>query len=84
MKQRYTSMEYQISLIEEVNKINVMEDLQLAVSSKFFYGWSELEDLSTQIPTQCNIKGDCKIVLLMMRFNLLEDSVNMMPKTSST
>ncbi|KAG5631191.1 hypothetical protein H5410_002908 [Solanum commersonii] len=52
---------------------------------KFSYGWPDLEDLRNQIPKQCKIKGECKIGLLrhrhiLMRFNLMEDFVNILSK----
>lgn len=68
---------------EEVAKMNIIEDLQLAVIGKISYHWSDLEDIRKQIPTQCNIKGDCKISPLrnkhtLMIFNQMEDYVNML------
>lgn len=71
---------------EEVDRMNIIENLQYAVVGKFSYGWPELEDLRFQIPKQCNIKGECKIGLLrnrhiLMRFTLQEDFINMMSKS---
>ncbi|KAH0712179.1 hypothetical protein KY285_007785 [Solanum tuberosum] len=34
---------------EEVEKLNIMENLQLAVVGKFSYGWPELEELRIQM-----------------------------------
>ncbi|KAH0669203.1 hypothetical protein KY285_023362 [Solanum tuberosum] len=56
---------------EEVNRMNILEDLQYAVIGKFSYGWPELEELRTIIPRQCNIKGECKIGLLRNRHVLI-------------
>lgn len=58
------------------------------VIRKFSYVWPELEDLWNQIPNQCNVKYDCKIELLrnhhiFLRFNLVEEFVNMMLKSST-
>lgn len=52
---------------EEVNKMNILEDLQYAVIGKISYGWPKLEELRTIIPRQRNIKGECKIGLLRNR-----------------
>ncbi|KAM3287829.1 hypothetical protein P3S67_021259 [Capsicum chacoense] len=65
--------------------MNVLENLQLAIIGKFLYGWPQLEDLSVKILRQCKIKDECKISLLqhrhiLMRFNLMEDYVNMLSK----
>lgn len=49
---------------EEVDRMNVIEELQFAVVGKLSYGWSGLDDLRIQLPKQLNIKGDCKISLL--------------------
>ncbi|KAG5576187.1 hypothetical protein H5410_056321 [Solanum commersonii] len=73
---------------EEVEKMNIMENLQLAVVGKFSYGWPELEELRIQIPKQCGIKGDCRIGLLrnrhiLIRLNRMEDFVNIMAKNES-
>ncbi|WMV08623.1 hypothetical protein MTR67_002008 [Solanum verrucosum] len=70
---------------EEVEKMNIMENLQLAIVGKFSYGWPELEELRIQIPKQCGIKGDCRIGLLrnrhiLIRLNRMEDFVNIMAK----
>lgn len=43
---------------EEVQKMNIMENIQYTVVGKFSYGWPELEDLRVHIPKQCNIKGE--------------------------
>lgn len=43
---------------EEVHKMNIIENLQYAVIGKFSYGWPSLEELRSQIPKQCNIKGE--------------------------
>lgn len=72
---------------EEVDRMNTIENLQYTVVGKFSYGWPELEDLRTQIPKQCHVKGECKIDLLrnrhiLMRFSLMEDFVNMMAKNA--
>lgn len=52
---------------EEVKRMNTIENLQYAVIGKFSYGWPEMDDLRTQIPKQCNVKGGCKIGLLRNR-----------------
>ncbi|WMV29038.1 hypothetical protein MTR67_022423 [Solanum verrucosum] len=56
---------------EEVNRMNILKDLQYAVIGKFSYGWPELKELRTIIPRQCNIKGECKIRLLRNRHDLI-------------
>lgn len=53
---------------DEVNKMNAIKDLQLAVIRKFSYGWLELEDLQIQIPKQYHIKGESKIGLLRQAY----------------
>lgn len=58
----------------------------MAVNDKFSYGWSELEQLGTLIPKLINVKGYCKIGVLrnrhiLIRFNLIEDFVNIMAKS---
>lgn len=68
---------------EEVDRMNVIENLQYAVIGKFSYGWPDMEDLRIQIPKQLNVKGDCTIGLLRNRhilitFDLFEDSVSTM------
>ncbi|KAG5599716.1 hypothetical protein H5410_031086 [Solanum commersonii] len=70
---------------EEVKKMNIMENLQLAVDGKFSYGLPELEELRIQIPKQCGIKGDYRIGILtnrhiLIRLNRMEDFVNNMAK----
>lgn len=70
---------------EEVDKMNILEELQFEIIGKFSYGWLEIEDLRNQIPKQCNIKGDCKTGLLrnrhtLMRFSQVEDYVNILYK----
>lgn len=47
---------------EEVDRMNIIEELQYAVIEKFSYGRPVLDDLYIQIPKQLNIKGDCRIV----------------------
>lgn len=71
---------------EEVDRINVTEELQYAIIGKFSYGWTELEDLGIQIPKQLKVKGDCRIGFLrnhhiLMRFNLIEDFVNVVSRS---
>ncbi|KAK4727146.1 hypothetical protein R3W88_032063 [Solanum pinnatisectum] len=41
----------------EVSKMNTIENLQHAIVGKFSYGWPDLDELRTSIPSQCNIKG---------------------------
>jgi len=71
---------------EEVDRMNILEDLQYAVIGKFSYGWPELEELRTILPHQCNIKGECKIGLLRNRHILIRldqkaDFINLMSKS---
>lgn len=71
----------------EVNRMNIIENLNYAVVGKFSYGWPELAELREQIPKQCGIKGECKIGFLrnkhiLMRFSLFEDFVNIMAKNA--
>ncbi|KAH0644843.1 hypothetical protein KY284_032727 [Solanum tuberosum] len=71
---------------EEVDRMNILEDLQYAVIGKFSYGWPELEELRTILPHQCNIKGECKIGLLRNRHILIildqkADFINLMSKS---
>lgn len=70
----------------EGRRMNIIENLQYAVISKFSYGWLELEDLCKQIPKQCGIKGECLIGLLrnrhiLMRFELIEEFLNIITKS---
>ncbi|KAG5610931.1 hypothetical protein H5410_022212 [Solanum commersonii] len=72
---------------EEVNRMNVLENLQFAVIGKFSCGWPELDDLKVQIPKQLHIKGDCTIDLLSNRHLLIilsqmEDFINIMSKNT--
>lgn len=72
---------------DELDRMNIIENLQYAVVGKFSYGWTKIEELRTLIPKQCKIKGKCKIGLLrnrhiLIRFSLQEDFINMMSKTS--
>ncbi|XP_060182956.1 uncharacterized protein LOC132612899 [Lycium barbarum] len=72
---------------EKVDRMNIIEKLQYVVVGKFSYGWPELEELRTQIPLQCGIKGDCCIDLFrnrrfLMRFERFEDYLQMMAKTA--
>lgn len=65
------------SMEAEAKRMNRLEDLQYAVVDKFSYGWPKLE-LRRNIPTQCGIKGDVRIVLLrhkyvLIRCELVED-----------
>ncbi|WMV25600.1 hypothetical protein MTR67_018985 [Solanum verrucosum] len=73
---------------EEVNRMNVIENLQFAVIGKFSYGWPELDDLRVQIPKQLQIKGDCNIGLLRNRHILIilsqmKDFINIMSKNTN-
>ncbi|KAG5630600.1 hypothetical protein H5410_002317 [Solanum commersonii] len=70
----------------EVDRMNVIEELQYAIIGKFSYGWPDLEDLCIQIPKQLKVKGDCRIGFLrnrhiLMRFNLIEEFVNVVSKS---
>ncbi|KAG5602026.1 hypothetical protein H5410_033396 [Solanum commersonii] len=70
---------------KEVDRMNIIENLQYAVVGKFSYGWPDLDELRIQISKQCNVKGDCKIELLrkrhiLIRFTRDEDFINMMSK----
>lgn len=58
---------------EEVDRMNVIENLQYAIIGKFSYGWPDLDDLRMQIPEQLKIIGDCSIGLLRNRhINLIK------------
>ncbi|KAM3221779.1 hypothetical protein P3L10_021049 [Capsicum annuum] len=63
---------------EEVDRMNVLENLQYAVIGKFSYGWPVIDDLRMQIPKQLNVKGRCNIGFLRNRHILIrfEDFVN--------
>ncbi|KAF3650075.1 hypothetical protein FXO37_18618 [Capsicum annuum] len=72
---------------QEVNRMNIIENLQYAIIGKFSYSWSELSELRDLIPKQCGIKGECKIGFLrnrhiLMRFDLEEDFINIMSKNA--
>ncbi|KAF3685426.1 hypothetical protein FXO37_00637 [Capsicum annuum] len=72
---------------EEVFNMNILEELQYAIVGKFSYGWPELDELRTQIPKQCHIKGECKIGLLwnrhiLIRLSHMEDFVNLLSKSA--
>ncbi|MCD7462247.1 hypothetical protein HAX54_048124 [Datura stramonium] len=69
----------------KVTRMNIMENLQYAVVGKFSYRWPKIDELRC-VPTQCGIKGDCRIGVLrnrhiLIRFALVEDFVNLMAKT---
>ncbi|KAG5575476.1 hypothetical protein H5410_055610 [Solanum commersonii] len=58
---------------EEVDRMNVIENLQYGIIGKFSYGWPDLDDLRMQIPKQLKIIGDCSIGLLRNRhINLIK------------
>lgn len=42
---------------KEVNKMNIIEDLQLAIIEKFSYGWMKLDDLRNQIQNNATLGG---------------------------
>lgn len=63
----------------------INESLQFVVVEKFSYGWLKIQDLRKLIPTQCELKGECKIGLLinrhiLIRASLLEDYVHLFLK----
>ncbi|KAG5610698.1 hypothetical protein H5410_021979 [Solanum commersonii] len=47
---------------EEVERMNLIEDLQFAVIGKFTYEWSDLEELRKIIPQQREIRGGSSAV----------------------
>ncbi|KAG5630299.1 hypothetical protein H5410_002016 [Solanum commersonii] len=53
--------------VEEVDRMNIIENLQYAVIGKFSYGWPKIEEVRIHIPKQCNVKGECKIGSLWNR-----------------
>lgn len=55
----------------EVTRMNRIELLQYAIVGKFTQGWPDLKDLRKNLPTQCGIKGHCKIGLLRYRHILI-------------
>lgn len=68
---------------KEVERMNIIKNLQYAVIGKFSNEWPELEDLLLAIPTKCNVKGECTIGLIRNRHVLFrlenqEDIVNLM------
>lgn len=52
---------------EEVDRMNVIENLQYAIIGKFSYGWPDLVDFSMQIPKQLKVIGDSSIGLFRNR-----------------
>lgn len=49
----------------------VREKLQYAIIGKFSYEWPDMQDLRRLIPKQCELKGNCSIVLLSNRHILI-------------
>lgn len=71
----------------EVCCMNIIENLQYVVISKFSYGWPDLDIPRNVIPLQCGIKGDCTIGLfqnrhMLIRLSSMEDYVNIISKGS--
>ncbi|KAH0748041.1 hypothetical protein KY290_027273 [Solanum tuberosum] len=67
---------------DEVERMNILENLQYAVVGKFSYGWLDMEELRKLIPSQCGIKGECQIGFflnrhVLIRLTLMEDFVNL-------
>lgn len=72
---------------EEVAAMDVVENLQHVVVGKFSYGWPEMDELRSIIPTQCNIKGNFQIGLfrnrhVLIRLSLKEDFINVTSKVA--
>lgn len=66
---------------EEVERMNVIEELEYVVVGKFAYGWPDLNEIRRILPAQCGIKGECSIGLLrdshvLTRLTLWRDFVD--------
>ncbi|KAH0705479.1 hypothetical protein KY289_010555 [Solanum tuberosum] len=71
----------------EIQRMNILENLQFAVVGKFSYGAPDIYELRSLIPKQCGITGACQIGYLrnrhiLMRFDCMEDYIKILSKTS--
>lgn len=72
---------------EEVERMNIMENLQYDVVGKFSYGWPEVDELRKAIPAQCGIKGECQIGFfrnrhVLIQLTLKKDFINLTSRGS--
>ncbi|KAK6793516.1 hypothetical protein RDI58_006969 [Solanum bulbocastanum] len=71
----------------KIQRMNILENLQLAVVGKFSYGAPDIYELRSLIPNQYGITGGCQFGYLrnrhiLMRFNRMEDYIKILSKTS--
>ncbi|KAG5594871.1 hypothetical protein H5410_036103 [Solanum commersonii] len=71
----------------EIQRMNILENLQFAVVGKFSYGAPDINELRELIPKQCGISGGCQIGYLrnrhiLMRFDRREDFIKILSKNS--
>uniref|UniRef100_A0A0V0ITI4 Putative ovule protein n=1 Tax=Solanum chacoense TaxID=4108 RepID=A0A0V0ITI4_SOLCH len=70
---------------KEIQKMNIIENLQYAVVEKFSYGAPEINEIKELIPKQCGIIGGCQIGYLrnrhiLMKFDCIEDYIRILSK----
>lgn len=53
---------------EEINRINIIKELQYAIIGKFSYSWLELDNLRTDFPKKLKVKGSCKIAIKKLSY----------------
>ncbi|KAG5587938.1 hypothetical protein H5410_048372 [Solanum commersonii] len=71
----------------EIQRMNILENLQYAVVGKFSYGAPDINEIRDLIPKQCGLSGSCQIVLLrnrhvMIRCDRMEDYIKILLKNS--
>uniref|UniRef100_M1DEC4 DUF4283 domain-containing protein n=1 Tax=Solanum tuberosum TaxID=4113 RepID=M1DEC4_SOLTU len=70
----------------EIQRMNVLENLQLVVVGKFSYGAPNIYELRSSIPKLCGIIGDVRLdiflINILMRFDRMEDYIKILSKTS--
>ncbi|WMV42617.1 hypothetical protein MTR67_036002 [Solanum verrucosum] len=71
----------------EIQRMNILENLQYAVVGKFSYGAPDINEIRDLIPKQCGLLGSCQIGLLrnrhvLIRCDLMEDYIKILSKNS--
>ncbi|KAH0761589.1 hypothetical protein KY290_017662 [Solanum tuberosum] len=71
----------------EIQRMNILENLQYAVVGKFSYGAPDINEIRDLIPKQCGLSGSCQIGLLrnrhvLIRCDLMEDYIKILSKNS--
>ncbi|WMV12948.1 hypothetical protein MTR67_006333 [Solanum verrucosum] len=74
-------------MAKEIQRMNIIENLQYVVVEKFSYGAPEINEIRELIPKQCGIIGGCQIGYLrnrhiLMRFDCIEDYIRILSKNS--